>query len=164
MAQETILCTPDPLDPEAAHRALRIAAKGDGALACFTGIARPNSAGLSAGISSIVRSMMLQHYSGFTEASISEGVAKARTRWPDLACVHIIHRVGVILPGEPIVFVGTSAVHRRTVFLATDFLMDWLKSDAAFWKKEVTDSGEAWIAPRAQDAADRKRWERAHGG
>ena len=154
---DIIVCADDPLDPESAHRALRIAAKGDGALACFTGVARPDSAA-SGSESSPVQRIILQHYPGFTEGSIADGVAQARGRWPDLGQVHIIHRVGDILPGEPIVFVGTSAKHRRTAFLATDFLMDWLKSEAAFWKQEVTQAGAQWIEPRAQDHADKARW------
>lgn len=153
MQADYICCTADLLDPEAAHRALRMAAKGDGALACFTGVARPESAASGA-----VQRMILQHYPGFTEGSIAEGVAQARGRWADLGHVHIVHRVGDILPGQPIVFVGTSAKHRRTAFLATDFLMDWLKSEAAFWKKEVTAAGAQWIAPRDQDYADKARW------
>jgi molybdopterin synthase catalytic subunit len=154
LASSVIRCAPDPLDPETEHKALRLAAKGDGALSCFTGIARPDSM-----TSDVVQAMMLQHYPGFTEDSIKQGVAQARQRWPDLQHVHIVHRVGEVLPAQPIVFVGTSAKHRRTAFLATDFLMDWLKSEAAFWKKEMTATGAMWIEPRAQDYADKTRWQ-----
>jgi len=150
---DIIHCSPEPLDPEAEHKALRLAATGDGALSCFTGVARPDSMASDA-----VQAMILQHYPGFTEDSIEQGVAQARQRWPDLQHVHIVHRVGEILPGEPIVFVGASARHRRTTFLATDFLMDWLKNDAAFWKKEITTMGALWIEPRAADHADKARW------
>lgn len=152
-----IMCSEAVLDPEAEHRALRSGGMGDGALVSFTGIARPGS-GADADTSDPVITLRLQHYPGFTEQSIARGVAQARSRWPIQAC-HIAHRVGDIRPGEVIVFVATTARHRRAAFEATDFLTDWLKTDAAFWKCEITANGAQWIEPRDQDHHDRRRWD-----
>ena len=92
-----------------------------------------------------------------TERGINQAVKDASERWP-LESASVIHRIGVILPGEPIVFVATSSAHRRDAFEAADFLMDYLKTKAVFWKKEVTCEGEFWIEPRLSDYADAKRW------
>jgi molybdopterin synthase catalytic subunit len=121
-----------------------------GAVASFTGLARAE-----AGAAAILE---LEAYPGFTEAAIGEIADRARARF-GLADLLILHRVGKIAPGEPIVFVATAASHRREAFEACDFLMDYLKSRAPFWKKEHGPQGERWIEPRAQDHADIARWE-----
>jgi molybdopterin synthase catalytic subunit len=121
-----------------------------GAVASFTGIARAD-----AGATTILE---LEAYPGFTEAAIAEIAERARTRF-GLADMMILHRVGKIAPGEPIVFVATAAGHRREAFEACDYLMDYLKSRAPFWKKEHGPSGERWIEPHARDHADIARWE-----
>ena len=121
-----------------------------GAVATFTGLARGDS-----GHTDILE---LQAYPGFTEARISEHAAAATVRF-ELQDVTIVHRVGRITPGEAIVFVATAAGHRRAAFEACDFLMDYLKSRAPFWKKEIGPTGERWVEPKPQDHTDLARWE-----
>ena len=120
-----------------------------GAVATFPGIARAEQGATNA--------LELEAYPGFTEAEIGKIAAEARERW-SLDDLLIQHRVGRIAPGEPIVFVATAAGHRRAAFEACDFLMDYLKSRAPFWKKEHGPDGDRWIEPTAQDHADRERW------
>jgi molybdopterin synthase catalytic subunit len=121
-----------------------------GGVASFTGIARAE-----AGATTILE---LEAYPGFTEAAIGTIAEQARERF-GLADLMILHRVGKIAPGEPIVFVATAAGHRREAFEACDYLMDYLKSRAPFWKKEHGPAGERWIEPHARDHADITRWE-----
>lgn len=120
-----------------------------GAVATFTGIARAEK-----GSTAILE---LEAYPGFTEAEIGRIAEQARMRF-GLHDLMIRHRVGRIAPGEAIVFVATAAGHRRAAFEACDFLMDYLKSRAPFWKKEHGPDGERWVEPTAQDHADRERW------
>jgi molybdopterin synthase catalytic subunit len=138
-----------PFDPGAQLTAFSQGRTETGAIASFTGIARAEK-----GSTAILE---LEAYPGFTEAEIGKIADQARTRFSlhDLA---ILHRVGKIAPGEPIVFVATAASHRRAAFEACDFLMDYLKSKAPFWKKAHGPQGERWIEPTAQDHADRERW------
>jgi len=121
-----------------------------GAIATFTGLARAE-----AGETQVLE---LQAYPGFTEREIGKIADQARARF-ELQDLVILHRVGRIAPGEAIVFVATAASHRRAAFEACDFLMDYLKSRAPFWKKETGPSGDRWIEPRPQDHADIARWE-----
>ncbi|CAN7185011.1 molybdenum cofactor biosynthesis protein MoaE [Phenylobacterium sp. LjRoot219] len=121
-----------------------------GAVASFTGLARAEAGATT--------TLELEAYPGFTEAAIGEIAEQARARF-GLADLLILHRVGKIAPGEPIVFVATAASHRREAFEACDYLMDYLKSRAPFWKKEHGPAGERWIEPRAEDHADIARWE-----
>lgn len=121
-----------------------------GAVASFTGIARAE-----AGATTILE---LEAYPGFTEAAIGKIADQARERF-GLMDLLILHRVGKIAPGEPIVFVAAAAAHRREAFEGCDYLMDFLKSRAPFWKKEHGPAGERWIEPRPEDHADIARWE-----
>jgi molybdopterin synthase catalytic subunit len=121
-----------------------------GAIATFTGLARAEQGDTVA--------LELEAYPGFTEAAIGKIAAEALARF-GLHDFHVVHRVGKITPGEAIVFVATAASHRRAAFEACDFLMDYLKSRAPFWKKETGPAGARWIEPRAQDHADIARWE-----
>ena len=123
-----------------------------GAIATFTGLARAER-----GETSVLE---LEAYPGFTESRIGEIAEQAKTRFA-LDDLLIVHRIGKITPGEPIVFVATAAAHRREAFEACDFLMDYLKSRAPFWKKEHGPAGARWVEPRAQDHADIARWETA---
>jgi molybdopterin synthase catalytic subunit len=123
-----------------------------GAVASFTGLARAEAGATTR--------LELEAYPGFTEAEIGKIAEVARTRF-GLADLLILHRVGEIAPGEPIVFVATAASHRREAFEACDYLMDYLKSRAPFWKKEHGPDGVRWIEPRAQDHADIARWDEA---
>lgn len=121
-----------------------------GAIATFTGLARAEQGDTT--------TLELEAYPGFTEAAIGKIADEALRRF-DLHDFHIVHRVGKIAPGEAIVFVATAASHRRAAFEACDFLMDYLKSRAPFWKKETGPDGARWIEPRAQDHVDIARWE-----
>ncbi len=121
-----------------------------GAIATFTGLARAEQGDTT--------TLELEAYPGFTEAAIGKIADEALRRF-DLHDFHVVHRVGKIVPGEAIVFVATAASHRRAAFEACDFLMDYLKSRAPFWKKETGPAGARWIEPRAQDHADIARWE-----
>ncbi len=105
----------------------------------------------------VVTVLYLEHYPGVTERMLGELETEARGRWA-IDEPLIIHRVGDLKPGEPIVFVCVSARHRRDAFEAADFLMDYLKTKALFWKKEITSDGERWIEPRMQDYSDVARW------
>ena len=121
-----------------------------GAVVSFCGIARGEAGAVSA--------LELEAYPGFTEAEIGRFAASAQARFAlhDLA---IVHRVGLIAPGEVIVFVATAAAHRRAAFEAADYLMDYLKTRAPFWKKEHGPGGARWIEPIEQDQADVQRWD-----
>ncbi|MEO0983173.1 MAG: molybdenum cofactor biosynthesis protein MoaE [Pseudomonadota bacterium] len=127
---------------------------GAGAVVSFTGLVR--------GEDGVVSTLHLQAYSPMTERGIEAAVKTAKARWP-LIDAHVIHRIGDMAPGEPIVFVAIASAHRRAAFEAADYLMDYLKTDAVFWKKEVSSAGAAWIEPRAEDYQDRARWD-AQGG
>lgn len=110
-----------------------------------------------------VQAMTLEHYPAMTEKSLAEIVARARQRWPLLA-VRVIHRVGRLLPGEQIVLVAVAADHRGEAFAACEFIMDWLKTQAPFWKKEDTPGGSRWVDARESDDAAVARWGRDEPG
>ena len=128
-----------------------------GAIVSFTGQVRPRSAAGS------VSALFLQAYSPMTERGIEAALQQAKQRWP-LSDVHICHRTGEMSPGDTIVFVATASKHRRAAFEAADFLMDYLKTEAVFWKKEIADGGEAWIEPRQDDYQDAARWQAKEAG
>jgi molybdopterin synthase catalytic subunit len=124
-----------------------------GAVASFIGVARDINDG------SAVATLTLEHYPGMTEKALADIESQARSRWP-LIDVTIVHRVGTLAPTDPIVLVAVSSAHRGAAFAACEFIMDYLKTDAPFWKKEVTPSGERWVDARTSDDAARERWER----
>ena len=121
-----------------------------GALVTFTGIVRNNDAGT-------MTSMQIEHYPGMTEKALTEIATEAQARW-DLQDVLVIHRHGDLVPGEMIMMVATAARHRRAAFEAADFLMDYLKSRAPFWKREITSEGAEWVAAKEDDEEALKRW------
>lgn len=139
-----------PLDPLA--EAALPAGEGSGAVVTFTGLAR----GLSRAGAAVER-LVLDHHPRLTEASLTE-VGEAALRRFDLTGLRIVHRCGEIAPGEPIVFVAAASAHRRAAFEAADYVMDRLKTDALFWKREEAEGGSAWIEPTDADHADRARW------
>ena len=140
------------LRPEQELAALVAQASGDGAVVCFVGLARAESK--SGGP---VERLILEHHSILTQKSLNEIAVAAGERF-DVSHVRVVHRCGEIAPGEPIVFAGAAARHRRAAFDAADYLMDRLKTEAVFWKREVGEAGSAWIEPTAADHADRERW------
>jgi len=125
-----------------------------GAVASFVGYVR----GAEPGAPPLV-ALTLEHYPGMTERQLAAIEAQARGRWP-LMEVLVIHRYGRMLPGEPIVLVAVSSAHRQAAFEACQFLMDWLKTKAPFWKLEETSLGADWVAAKADDEAAADRWER----
>jgi molybdopterin synthase catalytic subunit len=123
-----------------------------GGIGCFLGVVRnhPGERPITA--------LTLEHYPGMTEAAIGRIANEAEQRWTLLGCT-IIHRVGRLLPGEPIVLVLAAAAHRGAALEATGFLIDWLKTRAPFWKnEEFADGGQAWVAARAEDDDAAARW------
>ncbi|MBP7818201.1 MAG: molybdenum cofactor biosynthesis protein MoaE [Phenylobacterium sp.] len=146
-----IALTDQPFEPGALLTEFSKGRTETGAVATFTGLARAEQGATT--------TLELEAYPGFTEAEIGRIADGARDRF-NLDDLAITHRVGRIAPGEAIVFVATAAGHRRAAFEACDFLMDYLKSRAPFWKKETGPDGQArWIEPRPQDHADITRWE-----
>ncbi len=143
----------EAFDAGAELHALHSANLGIGAVVSFVGYVRDFNDGQP------VAGMLLEHYPGMTEKALSGIEAEARGRWP-LLKVEIIHRVGSLEPGEPIVFVGTSSAHRQAAFDACAFIMDYLKTRAPFWKKERTPEGERWVEGRCSDQQAAQRWDK----
>jgi molybdopterin synthase catalytic subunit len=132
-----------------------------GAVASFVGLVRADKLSeqkLGAGDAAAVLSMTLEYYPGMTESALNDIVAQAQSRWR-LRRVRVIHRVGRLLPGERIVFVGVSSAHRHDAFAACEFIMDYLKTRAPFWKKEETPHGSRWVEARDTDDVAAARWD-----
>lgn len=125
---------------------------GEGAVVSFLGIARARAAD-----GERVERLVLDHHPRLTLLSLEEIAAAARERF-GLSSLLIVHRRGAVAPGETIVFVAAAAVHRRTAFEAADYMMDRLKTDAVFWKREDRPGGSHWIEPREEDYSARERW------
>lgn len=126
-----------------------------GAVVSFTGLVR--DANEVAGTTARVGALTLEHYPGMTERSLVAICDAALARW-SLVDVVVIHRVGRLVPTDQIVFVAASSAHRGDAFAACDFVMDYLKRDAPFWKKEDTDAGARWVEARQADADAASRW------
>ncbi len=124
----------------------------DGAVVSFVGVARPSSRD-----GTEVARLFLDHYPGMTERSLIE-IARAAVQRFEGTSATVVHRCGFVQAGEPIVFVAAAAPHRRQAFEAAEYLMDRLKIEAAFWKREDGVDGSAWIEPTEQDRADLARW------
>ena len=122
-----------------------------GAIACFIGIVRDVNEG------DAVAELTLEHYPGMTEKALAKIVAEARGRW-DVIDTLVIHRVGTLKPTDQIVLVVVTSAHRGAAFEACEFLMDYLKTRAPFWKKERTPDGERWVETRSSDDAAAARW------
>jgi len=139
-------------DVGAEQRALSEGRRDIGALVSFTGLVRDVNERPD------VEALTLEHYPGMTEAALGEIVEQAKARWP-LQGVRVIHRIGRLAPSDPIVLVVVASAHRRAAFEACDFIMDYLKTRAPFWKKEHTVSGDYWVSERDADHQDARRWE-----
>ena len=124
-------------------------AKTAGAIVTFTGIVRDKGGQLAA--------MQIEHYPGMTEKAITASLHQAQSRW-SLTDALVIHRYGSLKPGEMIMMVATAAPHRAAAFAGAEFLMDYLKSRAPFWKKEISASGAEWVAAKDDDEAALARW------
>lgn len=141
-----------PFDIAAEQAALAEGRVDVGGIAAFTGLCRADD-----GIAALV----LEHYPGMTERALAGIAAEAEARWPLTGCT-VIHRVGRILPGEPIVLVLAASAHRTAALEACAFLIDWLKTGAPFWKREeFADGRERWVEARASDDAAAGRWRQA---
>lgn len=146
----TVSLQNSPLEPGALLAAFAKDRSITGAVVTFTGLARADAGPETR--------LELEAYPGFTEREISRIADDATARFA-LQDVMIVHRTGSIAPGEAIVFVAAAAAHRREAFEAADFLMDYLKSRAPFWKKEAGPDGARWVEPTARDQADVARWD-----
>ena len=141
-------------DVSAELAALRAHDHGVGAVCCFVGTVRDRNGGDAAGA---VASMELEHYPGMTEKSI-EAMAQEAFRRFDILGARVIHRVGLLAPPDQIVLVAVTSAHRGQSFQACEFLMDYLKTQAPFWKKETTLTGAHWVDARVSDDAALARW------
>ena len=130
---------------------LRNARKDTGAVVSFIGQVRDLNEG------DAVSQLTLEHYPGMTEKALEAIVSQAQSRW-DILDALIIHRVGTLQPTDQIVLVAVSSAHRGEAFKACEFIMDYLKTEAPFWKKEVTNTGERWVDAKLTDDDARERW------
>ena len=128
-----------------------------GAVASFVGLVRADKAAGASAAGGAVQTMTLEHYPGMTEKALDAIVSEARRRW-DFSGVRVIHRVGRLLPGDRIVFVAVASGHRGEAFAACEFIMDYLKTRAPFWKKEETPQGGRWVDARESDDHAAERW------
>lgn len=131
--------------------ALRAGDAGVGAVAVFVGTVRDRNEGQG------VSCMELEHYPGMTEKAIEAMIDEAHRRF-DIRAARVIHRVGLLQPQDQIVYVGVSSAHRSEAFQACEFLMDYLKTQAPFWKKETTPAGSRWVDARVSDDEALRRW------
>ena len=139
-----------PFDIGAETTVFAVGHKEMGAIVTFTGIVRdlPDDP---------LQAMEIEHYPGMTEAALTEIAQTAIDRWT-LGDALVIHRYGRLVPGEMIMMVATASKHRKDAFEAAEYLMDYLKSRAPFWKREITDIGESWVASKAEDEDALTRW------
>lgn len=143
-----IRVSPEDFDVSEELAALERPERRAGAVVTFTGVVRPDGG---------VVEMTLEHYEGMTQKSLSEIVEKARSRW-NIEDVVVIHRVGPLKVGDRIVLTVVTSEHRREAFEASEFIMDWLKTEAPFWKKEITADGGRWVDARESDDLAKARW------
>jgi molybdopterin synthase catalytic subunit len=147
----TIRLQREPFDIAAEAAKLSAGRTDVGAVVTFTGICRADEKGAP------IAALTLEHYPGMAEVEIARHVEEARTRWPLLG-VTVIHRYGRLKPGEVIVLVATASSHRQAAFAAAEFLMDYLKTRAPFWKQVETTGGTVWVDARATDDEAAERW------
>jgi molybdopterin synthase catalytic subunit len=149
MAAIRIAVQREPFDMARETAAVREGRADVGAVVTFTGICRDEGGTLTA--------LELEHYAGMAEAELTHIAEEAARRWP-ISAATIIHRTGTIAPGEDIVLVVTASPHRAAALEAASFLMDFLKTRAPFWKKEVTREGSGWVAAKGSDDEAAERW------
>ncbi len=140
------------LDPPKELGELLRDVSGEGAVVSFVGLARSHS---RAGTP--LQAPVLEHHPVLTRQSLEDIAAAAAARF-EASHIRVVHRCGVVAPGEPIVFAGASSAHRRAAFECADYLMDRLKTNAVFWKRETGEQGSEWIEPTDGDYADNSRW------
>jgi molybdopterin synthase catalytic subunit len=142
-----------PFDVGQEYAVLKAGRTDIGAVAIFVGTVRDMSDGAA------VSSMTLEHYPGMTEKALADIETEARSRWPIADCL-VIHRYGVLAAGDDIVLVITTSAHREAAFAACEFLMDWLKTKAPFWKLEEGGGQARWVNAKASDDAAAEKWEK----
>jgi molybdopterin synthase catalytic subunit len=147
----SVRITESPIDLAEESAALPRGRTDIGAVVTFSGICRGDEDG------ALIEALTLEYYPGMAEAEIERHVKEAEARWPLLG-VRIVHRVGRMVPGETIVLVAVASKHRRAAFEAAEFLMDYLKSRAPFWKKVELASGAAWVDAQDRDDSAAARW------
>lgn len=141
-------------DPGEELNALHAAQAGIGAVVGFVGYVRDYNEGRE------VSDLFLEHYPGMTEKALQKIANEAHQRWP-LLRLEILHRIGLLSAGEPIVFVGVASAHRQAAFDGCNFVMDYLKTRAPFWKKETASDGARWVESRDTDQIAAQRWDRS---
>ena len=144
-----IIVQKDPFDGGSELNSFTAAQSNMGAIVSFTGIVRD--------VSAVLKHMDIEHYPGMTERALEQIASDAMARW-DLGDVLVIHRFGRLEPGDQIMMVATAARHRKDAFDAAEYLMDYLKSRAPFWKKEITRDGTAWVDAKSEDEDALSRW------
>jgi len=153
VANSSIRIQEEDFDISAEIAALRKGDRRVGAVVTFLGTVRDMNDG------SQVKGMTLEHYPGMTEKSLEEIITKTKARW-DIYQTLVIHRVGPLQPEDQIVLVAVSSAHRGEAFAACEYIMDYLKTAAPFWKKEDTPDGARWVDARVTDEAAMARWEK----
>jgi molybdopterin synthase catalytic subunit len=143
----------EPFDPLGPQAELWAGQPMVGAVVSFIGLMRDMNQGER------VLKMTLEHYPGMTEKALRAIVDEAAQRW-ELQGVQLLHRVGVLCPEDPIVLVAVASAHRGEAFQACEFIIDYLKTRAPFWKKETTETGERWVERRSSDSEAERRWSR----
>ena len=151
MAEIRISVQQNPFDPGEEIRLLRRASRKVGGIVTFVGVVRDLNDDAS------VSGLHLEHYPGMTEKQIGEIVDEASARW-DIFAATVIHRVGELAPADEIVFVGVAGAHRGEAFDAAEFIIDYLKTRATFWKKEQTGSGSRWLTTRQSDLETARKY------
>lgn len=146
----TIQIQPDDFKLAELEALLRANDGGSGAVVTFTGIVRELTGGG-------LKGLFLEHYPGMTERALESIVDKARQRW-QLHNVVVIHRIGHLMLNDNIVFVGVGSAHRKDAFAAAQFIMDYLKKDAPFWKKEISPDGDHWVEQKQSDLSAAESW------
>lgn len=139
-------------DFAAEYQKLRKSSDSDGAIVTFVGLVR------DVNLDQAVSGLFLEHYRAMTDKVLSNIVEQARSKWP-LGSVSVIHRVGQLHISEQIVFVGVTSQHRQAAYQANEFIMDFLKTQAPFWKKETTKQGDRWIEAKESDLSKSKEWQ-----
>lgn len=142
---------PQDFDAGVELQQLRLASPGAGAMVNFTGLVRDLSE------QGQLSEMVIEHYPGMTEKALQAIAQAAASRWPLLG-IRIIHRIGVLAAHEQIVLVATSSAHRQAAFEACAYVMDYLKTEAPFWKKEIGRFGERWVEARGSDEQAKQQW------
>jgi molybdopterin synthase catalytic subunit len=156
MTERSITIQQDDFDVGAEARLLRASGSNTGAICTFTGLVREFQQDSG---DQQVTELYLEHYPGMTEKALGEIVDEAFSRWRLLRC-RVIHRVGALNPGDQIVFVGTVSEHRGDAFESAQFIMDYLKTRAPFWKRQSGSAGSQWVEHRSSDDEAARRWQR----